>query len=147
MTEIPPPQVSLSLSVHQEEPRDVEANIDDNGDVESVGQHRGGGVHPVERVPVGRRDNSVRFAEGETHRACREITVLSRRRRSERLPAMQDYGIKVRWEPSAESHDEVQEHGKDPEIGVVPDEQGPGGRGYGGGVLHHHLLRALTENA
>lgn len=53
----------------------------------------------------------------------------------------------MKREPSAESHDEVREHGKDPEIGIVPDEQGPGSRGYGGGVLQGHLLRALLEKA
>lgn len=50
-------------------------------------------------------------------------------------------------EPSAKSHDEVHEHDKDPEVGVVPDEQGPGSRGYGGRVLLGHLLGALPENA
>lgn len=54
-----------SLSVKQKHPCDVQANIDDNGDVESVGERRGGGVHPVERVPVRSRDNTVRFAAGK----------------------------------------------------------------------------------
>lgn len=53
----------------------------------------------------------------------------------------------MRQEPSAESHEEVHEHGKDPDIGVVPDEQGPGSRGQGGCVLQDHLLCGLTENA
>lgn len=53
----------------------------------------------------------------------------------------------MRREPSAESHDEVHEHGKDPQIGVVPDEQGPGSRGYGGRVLQGHLLCAVQEKA
>lgn len=54
-----------SLSVKQEHPRDVQANIDDNGEVESVRERRGGGVHPFERAPVGSRDNTVRFAGGK----------------------------------------------------------------------------------
>lgn len=54
-----------SLSVKQKHPRDVQANIDDNGDVESVRERRGGGVHPVERAPVRSRDNTVRFAGGK----------------------------------------------------------------------------------
>lgn len=60
---------------------------------------------------------------------------------------VQDQGVEVMQEPSAESHDEVHKHGKDPEIGVVPDEQGPASRGYGGCVLHDPLLCALLENA
>lgn len=54
-----------SLSVKQKHPCDVQANIDDNGDVESVREHRGGGVHPVERAPVRSKDNTVRFAGGK----------------------------------------------------------------------------------
>lgn len=54
-----------SLSVEQKHPRDVQANIDDNGDVESVRERRGGGVHPVERAPVRSRDNTVKFAGGK----------------------------------------------------------------------------------
>lgn len=53
----------------------------------------------------------------------------------------------MRREPSAETHEEVHEHGEDPDVGIVPDEQGPGSRGYGGGVLQGHLLRALLEKA
>lgn len=61
------------LSVKQEQPGDIQADVDDNRDVKSIREHCRRGVHPLISISAGSMDNVVRVAGENTAQRTNQV--------------------------------------------------------------------------